>query len=219
MTEFLPAWPSLLAFLAASLVLAITPGPGVMYIVTRSVTQGRAAGLASVYGVALGNFGNALGAALGLAALFAASATAFAVVKYAGAAYLIYLGVQMWRGAGRHNAVVTMPEDGLSVVPLGRIFRDGLVVALLNPKTTLFFAAFLPQFVTVTAPLVQTVLLGLIFVVIATVTDSLYALMASKLRPWLLWHDGLGAWGRRMAGSFYIGLGVATALSGARGKS
>lgn len=216
MTELLPAWPALLAFLAASFVLAVTPGPGVLYIVTRSVTQGRGAGLASVFGVALGNLGNALGAALGLAALFAASATAFLIVKYAGAAYLIYLGVQTWRTAGHTSPASTA---ALPAVPLRRIFRDGLIVALFNPKTTLFFAAFLPQFVTATAPATQTVLLGVIFVLIATATDSLYALLAGTVRPWLLRRGGLGAWGRRLAGSFYIGLGVATALAGSRGKS
>lgn len=215
MVEFLPAWPSLLAFLAASLVLAVTPGPVVFYVITRSVTQGRAAGLASVFGAALGNLGNALGAALGLAALFAASATAFLIVKYAGAVYLLYLGVQTWRNAGRGTALTGVAP---ATVPLRRIFRDGLVVALLNPKTTLFFAAFLPQFVAVTAPAAQTVLLGVIFVLIATITDSLYALLAGTVRPWLLRHGGLGAWGARLAGSAYIGLGVVTALAGTRSK-
>ncbi len=215
MLEFLPTWPTLLAFLAASLVLAVTPGPVVFYVVTRSVTQGRAAGLASVFGAALGNLGNALGAALGLAALFAASATAFTLVKYAGAGYLIYLGVQTWRAAGQP----TLPGATPPAVPLRRIFRDGLVVALLNPKTTLFFAAFLPQFVAPTAPAMQTVLLGLLFVLIATATDSLYALLAGTVRPWLLRRGSLGALGKRLAGSCYIGLGVATAFAGARSKS
>jgi threonine/homoserine/homoserine lactone efflux protein len=97
MSDFLPAWPLLSAFLIASFILAITPGPGVFYIVTRSLLQGRRFGLASVAGVALGNFGNAVGASLGLAALFAVSSLAFLVVKYAGALYLVYLGVQALR--------------------------------------------------------------------------------------------------------------------------
>ena len=126
-----PPWPLFSAFLIASLVLAVTPGPGVLYIVARSLAQGRRSGLVSVAGVALGNLGNALAAALGLAALFAVSATAFAVVRYAGALYLAYLGVRMLQSAraGISAAPPTQPA------PLGRIFRDGFVVALLNPKS------------------------------------------------------------------------------------
>src|SRR5215207_7827590 len=164
----LPETPLLLAFIAASLVLAATPGPAVVYIIARTVAQGRASGLASVSGVALGNLGNALGAALGLAALFAVSAAAFTVVKWAGAAYLVYLGIRMWMAAAPAPAgtAVQQPRQ-----PLQRVFRDGFVVALLNPKTTLFFAAFLPQFMdTAHAPMAQTILLGVIFVVMAAVT-------------------------------------------------
>src|SRR6202795_3646644 len=141
MHDLLPAWPLLSAFLVASLILAVTPGPAVFYIVTRSVAQGRRCGLASVAGVALGNLGNAIGASLGLAALFALSSVAFTVVKYAGALYLLYLGIQVLRGGAANGA----PPPG-EHAPLRRVFGDGFVVALLNPKTTLFFAAFLPQF-------------------------------------------------------------------------
>src|SRR5882672_2530306 len=97
MQHVLPSWPLLSAFLVASLILAVTPGPGVFYIVTRSLLQGRRHGIASVLGVALGNLGNAIGASIGLAALFAISALAFTLVKYAGAAYLVYLGAQALR--------------------------------------------------------------------------------------------------------------------------
>src|SRR6478735_1338052 len=139
----LPELPLLLAFVGASLVLALTPGPAVVYIVARTVAQGRASGLASVLGVALGNLGNAVGAALGLAALFAVSSAAFTVVKWAGAAYLVYLGIRLWRTVPASAGPATPPPP---VQPLDRVFRDGFVVALLNPKTSLFFAAFLPQF-------------------------------------------------------------------------
>src|SRR5689334_15566322 len=128
MQAILPGWPSLSAFLVASFILAVTPGPGVFYIVTRSVMQGRGHGIASVLGVALGNLGNAVGAALGLAALFAISTLAFTIVKYAGAAYLVYLGVQVLRAPATEMSDVR-PEPA----PLARIFRDGFVVALLNP--------------------------------------------------------------------------------------
>ena len=134
--------PLLAAFLAASFVLAVTPGPGVVYIVARTLAQGRGAGLASVAGVAAGNLCNAVGAALGLAALFAVSSLAFSVVKYAGAAYLIYLGIK----ALRRPATVASPAE-FAPPQKRRIARDGFLVALLNPKTALFFAAFLPQFI------------------------------------------------------------------------
>src|SRR4051794_38018581 len=140
MDAFASGWPTLTAFAAASLVLSITPGPGVFYIVTRTLAQGRRAGLVSVLGVALGNLGNAIGASIGLAALFAVSTLALTVVKLAGAAYLVALGIKALR-AGR-----TVPSGQPFTAPrYASIFREGLLVALLNPKTALFFAAFLPQ--------------------------------------------------------------------------
>lgn len=206
----LPDWPLLSAFLIASLILAVTPGPGVFYIVARSLAQGRSAGLASVAGVAAGNFGNALAATVGLAALFAVSSLAFAIVKYAGAAYLIYLGIQMLRQP------VAAPADA-PPVPARLVFRDGFVVALLNPKTTLFFAAFLPQFMnTAAAPLPQSLTLGALFVLIAALTDSLYALTAGALAPLLYRLRGRQTLGRRPGGSLFIGLGLFTALTGQR---
>ncbi len=137
----LPTGSLLPAFLVASFILAITPGPGVFYVVMRSVAEGVRHGLASVAGVALGNLGNAIGASLGLAALFALSSVAFTFVKFAGVLYLIYLGVQAMRSPGIYDA----PQPA-APAPLRRAFRDGFVVALLNPKTAIFFAAFLPQF-------------------------------------------------------------------------
>lgn len=212
-TSLLPAWPLLSAFLLASLVLAVTPGPGVFYIVTRSLLQGRRFGLASVAGVALGNLGNALGASLGLAALFAVSTLAFTVVKYAGAAYLVYLGVQALR------ANPSEPQgDAPAPALLWPIFRDGFVVALLNPKTAIFFAAFLPQFMNPAASTaLQGIALGSIFVAIAAVTDSLYALAAGAVGPRLARTRGLGFAGRLLTGGAFIGLGLFTALSGSRG--
>jgi threonine/homoserine/homoserine lactone efflux protein len=212
MLDYLPSWPVLSAFLVASLILAVTPGPGVFYIVTRSLLQGRRFGLASVAGVALGNLGNALGAAIGLAALFAVSSAAFTIVKYAGALYLFYLGVQALRAA---------PPDAKAGVPhparLWPIFRDGFLVALLNPKTAIFFAAFLPQFMSPTAgPLSQSVLLGAIFVAIAAATDTAYALAAGAIATTLARARGIQALGRYLTASTFIGLGLFTALSGSR---
>ena len=212
MPELLPPWPLLTAFLAASLLLAVTPGPGVLYIVARSLAQGRRHGLASVAGVALGNLVNALGASLGLAALFALSSTAFLVVKYAGAAYLLYLGIRLLRGAAPSGTRQATPA------PTRRVFRDGLLVALLNPKTSLFFAAFLPQFMHGdAAPVLQGIALGTLFVAIAAITDALYALAAASFAPWFARRAGLRVGGRYLTAGTFIGLGLFAAFSGARG--
>jgi threonine/homoserine/homoserine lactone efflux protein len=194
------------AFLIASFILAVTPGPGVLYIVTRSLTQGRRFGLASVAGVALGNLGNAVGASIGLAAVFAVSALAFTVVKYLGVVYLLHLGVQAIRVPRTgHAAPAPVPAS------LARIFRDGFVVALLNPKTAVFFAAFLPQFMSAETPaLVQSLTLGSIFVAIAALTDTAYALAAGALAPALVRARGVRAAGRYLTGSAFIGLAVYT---------
>ena len=211
MTHLIPPWPLFSAFLLASLVLAVTPGPGVLYIVTRSLVQGRRHGLASVAGVALGNFGNAIAASAGLAALFAISSLAFAVVKYAGAAYLIYLGVQMLRAATSAQQMTEPPAASLA-----RVFRDGLIVALFNPKTALFFAAFLPQFLGGgAAPIMQSIALGALFVVIAASTDSAYALAAGTVAPTLR-NARMQRIGRWFGGGAFIGLGVLAALTGSR---
>jgi threonine/homoserine/homoserine lactone efflux protein len=215
METLLPPMPLLGAFLVASLVLAVTPGPAVFYIVTRSAAQGRLSGLASVGGVALGNLGNAIGASLGLAALFAISSVAFTLVKYLGALYLIWLGVQALRGS-REQAPVPLAVDRTA---LGRTFVDGFVVALLNPKTAIFFAAFLPQFVQGSTAHVQTVALGVLFVLIAATTDSVYAVCAGALRPRLARASRIARYGRYVTGSAFIGLGVLTALSGQRTKT
>lgn len=210
MSELFADLPRLAAFLGASLILAVTPGPGVFYIVARSVTRGRRFGLASVAGVAAGNWCNALGTSLGLAAVFAVSSAAFLLVKWAGAAYLVYLGVQAIRGSGSDPDLEKLPR-----VPAKRIVRDGFVVALLNPKTALFFAAFLPQFMTAGANAsVQGAVLGTVFVAVAAVTDSIYALAASSVSAFMSGKARRG--GRFVAGGVYIALGVYVAATGNR---
>ncbi|WP_334187711.1 LysE family translocator [Noviherbaspirillum sp.] len=217
MPDAVIAWPMLAAFLVASLVLAVTPGPAVVYIVTRTIAQGRRAGLASVAGVALGNLGNAIGASVGLAALFAVSSLAFSVVKYAGAAYLIYLGIKALRAAPAGPASSPASGTGMErqAPQLGRIFRDGFLVALLNPKTAIFFAAFLPQFIDPAASaVIQSILFGAAFVLIAALTDMVYVLAANAAAPAFANLKGIGAAGRYATASVFIGLGVFTAASG-----
>ncbi|KNZ33373.1 MAG: threonine transporter [Methylibium sp. NZG] len=215
MSEALAPTPLLAAFLVASVVLAITPGPGVIYIVTRTLAQGRRAGIASVLGVALGNLGNALGASVGLAALFAVSSMAFTVVKFAGAAYLVWLGVQALRPVA-FAAAPARSEGPSSVVGAnaGRLLRDGFVVALLNPKTAIFFAAFLPQFIAPgAAPLLQSVGLGVAFVLIAACTDTAYVLAAGMVAPRLGGLRASAKVGRWLTAAVFFGLGMLTATS------
>lgn len=207
-----PETPLLIPFLLASLVLAATPGPGVLYIVARTLAHGRSTGLASVLGVMLGNLGNAMAAALGLAALLAVSATAFTLLKWAGAAYLVYLGVQALR-APRLAAAMSVPASP----PWQRVLREGFWVALLNPKTTLFFAAFLPQFIHPNgSALAQSAGLGVAFVLIAASTDTAYVLLAQWVAPELGRVPRGAAIGRYAQAAVYFGLGALAATAGQR---
>ena len=215
MSDFFLPWPLLLAFLGASLVLAATPGPGVVFVVARTLSQGRSAGLSSVAGVALGNFANAVGASLGLAALFAISSAAFTLVKWAGAAYLVYIGLRTLL------AKPAQTDDGVQFQKqaLAKIFRDGFWVALLNPKTAIFFAAFLPQFLDAVSPSVaQSLMLGASFVLIAASTDTLYVLAAARVAPAMAGMLRNASIGRYLTATVFIGLGVFTALTGTRSK-
>lgn len=201
------------AFAIASLVLAATPGPGVVYIVTRTLAQGRRAGLASVAGVALGNLCNALAASLGLAAVVAVSTLALDVVRLAGAAYLLWLGLRTLRRPDRTTHDALPPP-----APFGRVLRDGLFVAALNPKTALFFVAFLPPFIDAQSPAVlQSIGYGAAFVAIAAMTDGVYVLAASTAAPRLARLGSVGTAGRYLSAAVYIGLGLLTAGSGSRG--
>jgi threonine/homoserine/homoserine lactone efflux protein len=211
--EALVMSPRFATFLLASLLLAITPGPGVIYILTRTLRQGRRAGLASVGGIALGNLANAAAASLGLAVVIAASAAAFAVVKFAGAAYLVFLGVQALR------AKPSLHPDHASERPSspGRLFRAAFLVALLNPKTALFFAALLPQFIQPSAaPLAQTSFLGGVFVALASCTDTLYVFAAAALAQSIRRRSGWRPYGRYVSAAIFMGLGVYAALASPR---
>lgn len=197
-------------FLAAALALVVTPGPAVLYIITRSVDQGRKAGLASVLGVGVGNLFHVAGAAIGISAILLSSALAFDVVKYLGAAYLIYLGIRKLTAS---NEAV----DAQSPVhkSLAQVFWQAMVVAILNPKTALFFFAFLPQFVDAThgAVPLQMVALGLMVVILAIVSDSGYALVAGTAGRWLRGNLRYLRFQRYFTGIVYIGLGLSAALT------
>jgi threonine/homoserine/homoserine lactone efflux protein len=197
---------TLAVFCAASLALAVVPGPAVLYIVTQSVDQGRAAGVVSALGIATGGLIHAFAATVGLSALLASSATAFAVVKYAGAAYLVLLGVM--RLLRRDDEEVARPPR-----PRRRLYRDGVVVNVLNPKTALFFLAFLPQFVDPngTAAAAQIFVLGLIFVAIALASDSLWAVTAGTLGGLLKQSRAYLAVRRWVSGTVFVVLGLSAA--------
>ena len=207
----MPELPTLTLFLLTAWLLLITPGPAIFYIVARSIDQGRIAGIVSALGVAFGTLFHIGAAALGLSALLASSALAFTIVKYLGAAYLIYLGV---RKLLDRDEPVRPPV--LERVALKRIFVQGAVVNVLNPKTALFFLAFLPQFVDVARGSValQIIVLGAMFVALGIISDGLWALLAGGAGNWLRSKLRFVRAQRYFAGSVYIGLGVATALSG-----
>jgi threonine/homoserine/homoserine lactone efflux protein len=200
-------------FVVAALALLLVPGPAVLYITARSASQGRMAGLVSVLAIETANFTQAVAAAFGLAAILYSSAMAFNIVKYLGAAYLIYLGIhKLFFSHDREADEEVKPES------LWRIYWQGFAVNILNPKTALFFFAFLPQFVdpkrgSATA---QTLMLGAIFVGLAIITDSMYALLASSVAGKLRGNKNFQTGGRYFAGLIYIGLGITTALTGAK---
>ncbi|HEX2292566.1 MAG TPA: LysE family translocator [Gaiellaceae bacterium] len=199
---------TLALFCAAAFALAVVPGPAVLYIVAQSVDQGRLAGLVSALGIGVGGLVHVVAATIGLSSLLASSATAFTIVKYAGAVYLVVLGVR--RLLTRETAVAEVARAPRSWT---RLFRDGVVVNVLNPKTALFFVAFLPQFVDPgsVAPTLQIFALGLIFVAIALSSDSLWALAAGTAGSWLKrsrWYLGVKRW---VTGTIFVALGLSTA--------
>jgi threonine/homoserine/homoserine lactone efflux protein len=204
--------PSTLAlFSLASLAMLVFPGPSVLYIVTRSVSQGRRAGIVSMLGIELGGLVHVAAAAIGLSALLASSATAFTLLKYAGAAYLVYLGVRK---------LLDPDGEALDGARTGhsrrRLFWEGVLVNVLNPKTAMFFLAFLPQFVDPAegAAALQVALLGGLFIALAIVSDGAYALAAGTAGAWFRARRGARQWLGRLSGGVYVGLGASAALGG-----
>ena len=199
-------------FVVAALALLVVPGPAVLYIVARSVAQGRTAGFVSDLGIHSATLVHVAAASLGLSALLASSAIAFSIVKYAGAAYLIWIGLR--KIFSREDN----PEVGAALKPRShaRLFREGFVVNLLNPKTALFFLAFLPQFVEVGRGHVamQIAFLGLVFTLLGLVSDGCYAFAAGTLGDRLRHSRAYLRFERYVSGVVFIGLGVTAAFAG-----
>jgi threonine/homoserine/homoserine lactone efflux protein len=208
----MPTTATLIVFSGAALLLLLIPGPAVLYIVARGASQGRRAGLVSVAGINIGTLVHIGAAVLGLSALIVASATTFTAIKLAGAAYLIHLGVTALLRRGSRNGL--RPEEPLRSER--RIFVDGIVLNILNPKTAVFFLAFVPQFVDVDAgnTTTQLIALGITFILLGLVTDSVYALAAGWIGTRLRTSPSASRRSETAAGVTYIGLGLTTALSG-----
>lgn len=200
----MPDINAIVTFAIASLALLLIPGPAVIYVLNRSVSDGREAGLAAVAGLELGNLVHVIAASVGLSAVLATSATAFNVVKWLGAGYLIFVGLR---------TLATRPQmiESLSTsVSRRRSFLQGIVVNTLNPKVALFFLSYLPQFIDADngAAWSQALILGIIFVAIGCLTDGTYALAANALRSVLVNGRSLPFIQRYVAGSVFIGLGL-----------
>lgn len=211
----LPDPGTLAVFAAAAVALLVVPGPAVLYIVAQSIEHGRGAGLVSMLGVQVGGLVHVAAAALGLSALLVQSSVAFNVVKYVGAAYLIVLGLRKLLTRERFETTGERPPRQLD-----RLFAQGIVVNILNPKTALFFFAFLPQFVAVDKGSVglQIAVLGVLFILIAIVSDGMYALAAGTASDWLRGSTLFVRAERWLSGTVLVVLGVTAALSGPHRK-
>lgn len=210
-----PGLADVALFVGAALALLVIPGPAVLYLVGRTIEQGRRAGLVSILGIHAATLVHVAAAALGLSALLASSALAFGIVKYAGAAYLIWLGLR--------KLLARVPADaGDTFAPLPgsrHLFREGFVVNLLNPKTALFFLAFLPQFIDVSRGQIglQIAFLGILYTLLGLLTDGVYALAAGAAGNWLRRSSLYLQIERHVSGTLLVGLGLTAALAdGAR---
>lgn len=206
---------SLTAFFIAAIVLAITPGPGIAYVVARTVAGGRSVGLASCFGTGVGGLFHALAAALGISLLIARSAIAFSVVKYIGAAYLLYLGIRMLlRKDQSSQSAASLAAERVAAQGARRAWFEGILVEALNVKTALFFLAFLPQFVAPGRPLIpQLVLLGSICVMLNTMVDVLAVFAADRLLQSTAARAARARLLTRASGVTMLGLGAYLALA------
>lgn len=211
---FVSSTSQLVAFVLASILFIQVPGPSLLFTLGRALTVGRRDALLSAVGNGVGVFGQIVALAIGLGALVAASATAFTVLKLAGAAYVVYLGVQAIRHRGQARLALDLRGKPRSASAWGSI-RTGIVVGVTNPKTLVFFAAFLPQFIDASVPAApQLLLLGGVFCAMAIVSDGCWVVAASRARDWFAGKpqrlDHLGTAG----GAMMIGLGATLATTG-----
>lgn len=199
-------------FVIATAALLIMPGPAVFYIMARSIDQGKKAGLVSVLGVSLGGAVHVLAGAIGVSAILMTSATAFTIVKYLGAIYLIYLGCKTLFSTSNGNHSESPKTNHKKLL---KIFYESALVEVMNPKTALFFLAFFPQFIAPSASsvTVQFLLLGTIFIILAFINDSLYAILAASIRKWIVGRKGNSKLMNRITGYLYIVLGVFSAFA------
>jgi threonine/homoserine/homoserine lactone efflux protein len=206
-TDRLSTLIRLALFALATFLLTVSPGPGVLYVTARTVSQGRAAGFASMFGIELGEVAWIATAATGLAAVLATSTAALGVLRWVGAAYLILLGVQRWRSAE------TIPPVGRANI--SRIFAQGFVTQVFNPKVAFFFVAFLPEFLDpARAVAAQVALLGVVYIAIAIAVDATYVLAASALSRRFLTNRVTQLRANRVAAGTYVALGLGAAASG-----
>lgn len=214
----LPSHSQLLFFVTTALVLLAIPGPAVLYIVGRGIGQGRTAGFVSALGIGVGTLVHTAAAAVGLSALLVSSATGFSIVKYLGAAYLIFLGIQKIRS--RDSFTTGSPGTDAPRARLSRVFGQGIVVNILNPKTALFFFAFLPQFIDPLRGHVATQIasLGVLFACMGTASDSLWAFFSGSVADWLRGNARWQRGERYLSGGILISLGLATAFAGSSAK-
>lgn len=197
-------------YLTAAIILAITPGPGILYVLTRSIKGGRGEGYASAFGTAVGGLFHVVAAALGLSVILATSALAFGIVKYVGAAYLIYLGI---RALTSHEQDFEI--EGAAANRNSQAFRQGILTEMLNPKTAIFFLAFIPQFINSERTIVpQFILLGCISVLLNTSVDVVVATLAGPIGYQLRKRAGLRKAQRIFSGCGLIALGAYVAFSG-----
>jgi RhtB (resistance to homoserine/threonine) family protein len=205
-----------LVFFTAAVALNVSPGPDLIYILSRTIAQGPKVGLASSAGVCSGAIVHVLAAAFGLSAILAASATAFTIVKYIGAAYLIYLGIQALKSRG-NTLELTAQKETDTVTPW-QTFRQGVLVDVLNPKAAIFFMAFLPQFVRPDHgnSSAQLVVLGLLVILVAIIIESLFVLVAARSTNFFRRNPKATVWLDRALGTIFISLGIRLALTGHR---
>lgn len=213
----LPSHSQLLFFVSAAVILLAIPGPAVLYIVGRSIGQGRNAGFVSALGIGVGTLVHTAAAAVGLSALLVSSAAAFSVVKYLGAAYLVFLGIQRLRNK---ESLAAAADSAAPQASLARVFTQGIVVNILNPKTALFFFAFVPQFIDPARGHVamQILSLGVLFACMGTSSDSIWAFFSSGVAGWLRGNPHWMRNERFVSGGILISLGLATAFAGATPK-